>query len=196
LGDNIFYKTADGGASWAADTLPFNDMVMFMSSVEGFSEGFIFTTHSEDYTNNVYFTPDFFNTVVLIQSGMTLNGPIRFKDAATGWLGGLAMPTNDIFYFTDVLTSVSNAGKTPEKLAIIPNPSSGEALVKIPASLDSKSLRLLIIDMNGKIMEKRAITNSTGWTKLNAAGYANGNYFVEILSGNRFIAREIWVVNH
>jgi hypothetical protein len=196
LGDNIFYKTADGGVSWVVDTLPFNDMVMFMSSVQGFSEGFIFTTHSEDYSDNVYFTPDFFNTVILIQSGMTLNGTIRFKDAATGWLGGLAMPTNDIFYFTDVLTSVSDAVKTPEKLAIIPNPSSGEALVKIPASLDSKSLRLVIIDMNGKILEQHAITCSTGWTKLNAAGYANGNYIVEILSEDRPVASQQWIVNH
>ena len=127
---------------------------------------------------------------------MDLNGPVSFSDAETGWLTGSGTATDDIYYYTDVLTSVFAAAKTPEKLSIIPNPSATEALVKLPSSLDSKSVQMLIIDMNGKVLEQHAIASSTGWTKLNAGEYANGNYIVELVSGNQLVVSEKWVVNH
>lgn len=78
----------------------------------------------------------------------------------------------------------------------LPKSSSYEALIKIPASLDSKSLQLLVINMSGKQEDVLNIPGSTGWTKLNASNYPNGVYLIEILSGNRIVAQERWVVNH
>ena len=193
---NRIYKTTDGGTSWVKDSIPLNESVIFVSPVSGFNEGFVFTTTPDNILTDVYFTPDFFHTVVFIQSGMDLNGPVSFSDAETGWLTGSGTATDDIYYYTDVLTSVFAAAKTPEKLSIIPNPSATEALVKLPSSLDSKSVQMLIIDMNGKVLEQHAIASSTGWTKLNAGEYANGNYIVELVSGNQLVVSEKWVVNH
>ena len=80
--------------------------------------------------------------------------------------------------------------------SIIPNPSSADALLKLPSSLDSKSLQLRVIDMAGKELERRIIASSTGWTKLNASGYASGTYLIEIVSGEQLVAHERWIVNH
>jgi hypothetical protein len=197
MNGNILYKTTDGGNSCVADTLPFNDVLLFISPVPGLKDAFMFTAMPDNFSANVYYTPDFFNTVVTIESGMTnINGDIHFKDATTGWLGGSGNETNDIYYYDDILTSVSDAVKTPDKLSVMPNPASQDALVKLPASFDSKPLELRITDINGKEIENHIIVSSTGWTKINAASYSNGIYIIEILSGNQVVACERWIVNH
>jgi len=193
---NIIYKTTNGGASWVKDTVPVNDVLLYISVVPGFNEGFIFTTSPDNVTADVYFTPDFFHTTVLIQSGIKTFGTISFKDATTGWLTGPGTPTNDVYYYTDVLTAVSGAVKTPENLSIMPNPTVNEALVKLPGSLNSKPLELRISDIAGREIERRFIASSTGWTNLNASGYMNGMYLVGIFSGDHRVACQRWIVNH
>jgi hypothetical protein len=193
---NIIYKSTNGGASWIKDTIPVNDVLLIISAVPGFNEGFIFTTTPDNVTVDVYFTPDFFHSTLLIQSGIEAFRTISFKDATTGWLTGSGNPTNDIYYYTEVLTSVSGAVKTPENLSIMPNPTVNEALVKLPGSLNSKPLELRICDITGREIERRFIASSTGWTNLSASGYVNGMYLVGIFSGDHRVACQRWIVCH
>ncbi len=189
-----FYRTSDGGSTWAIDSLPNGDVVWNADGVNGLDGGLVISSW-DSITGfvKVYFTPDFFSTLIVLDSNLNANANgIRFSDPQTGWLAG----NSNILKYNGILTSVYEAANSPERLSIMPNPSSYEALIKIPASLDSKSLQLLVINMSGKQEEVLNIPGSTGWTKLNASNYPNGVYLIEILSGNRIVAQERWVVNH
>jgi hypothetical protein len=194
-----FYLTSDGGNTWIADSLPDeNKFVVGMSSVIGFDGGFVLGV--KDTINNlitVMFTPDFFSTTIVLDSNLQADPwALRFKDATTGWLGGSGEDTNSIFKFNGLLTSISTAAKSHEKLAIMPNPTSTEALVKLPGLNETGDLSLMIYDYAGKLLENRKFENSTGWTKLNATAYNNGVYVVQVVSGDRMIASTKWVVKH
>jgi hypothetical protein len=194
-----FYLTSDGGNTWSQDSMPVNGkFIAGMSSVGGIDGGFIvLITDTTDFLITALFTPDFFSTSVVIDSNLVADAwGIRFKDAETGWLSGNGLDTNGILKFTGLLTSVKTAAKSPEKLAIMPNPTSTEALVKLPGMNEQGDLTLMIYDVAGKLLENRKIENNTGWAKLNASASSNGVYVVQAVSGNRIIGQTKWVVQH
>ncbi len=194
-----FYKTSDGGNTWAKDSLSGNDLpVIGVSHVEGFDGGFIMGlwVYPDDKAT-LLFTPDFFTTTVIIDSNLAANpNGVHFKDATIGWISGLGTDTNAILKYNGLLTSISSAAKSSEKLVIIPNPTSTEALVKLPGLNEQRDLRLMIFDASGKLCEDRPAGSSTGWTKLNASAYKSGVYVLQVVSGDRMIANTKWVVKH
>jgi photosystem II stability/assembly factor-like uncharacterized protein len=194
-----FYRTSDGGNTWVLDSLSINNMVYVgMSSVPGFDGGYVVATNDTTYySTTVLFTPDFFSTIIILDSNLQANPlGIKFKDAMTGWLEGDGSDTNAILKYSGMLTSIRNAAKSPEKLAIMPNPTSTEALVKLPAFNKQGNLMLRIYDAAGTLRESKLVSSSTDWTKLNASVYQSGVYILKLVSGNRVIAREKWVVQH
>lgn len=194
-----FYYTSDGGSTWSTDSTTFTEPAwMGMSAVPGFDGGFVMATNDTSfYSTKVLFTPDFFNTVVVIDSNLqSVPYGIKFKDEMTGWLEGNGSDTIAMLKYSGLLTSVSEAVKTSGKLAILPNPTSMEALVKLPGLSKEGGQRLMIYDMAGNLLEKRQIESTTGWTKLNASAYSNGVYVVLVVSGDRVIAGTKWVVKH
>lgn len=194
-----FYVTSDGGNTWSQDSMAVNgEFIAGMSSVKGIDGGFIvLTTDTTDYLLTAWFTPDFFSTRVAIDSNLSADAwGIRFKDAETGWLSGNGLDTNGIFKFSGLLTTVSEAVKSPETMAIMPNPTSTEALLKLPGTHEQGDLTLMIYDITGKLHENRKIENTTGWTKLSASGYGNGVFTVQVVSDNRIMATTKWVVKH
>ena len=194
-----FYVTSDGGNTWSQDWIAINnEFIAGMSSVDGMDGGFVFlTTDTTDYLITARFTPDFFSTSVVIDSNLSADAwGLRFKDSETGWLSGNGLDTNGIMKFTGLLTAVSEAAKSPEKLAIMPNPTSTEALVKLPGMNEQGDFTLMIYDVTGKLRENRKIQTRTGWAKLSASAYANGLYTVQVVSGDRIMASTKWVVKH
>jgi len=194
-----FYKTDDGGDTWAADTLPPGYTLWNADAVNGFNKGF--AVGAEDSTTHlikIFFTPDFFNTLMVVDSNLHANPyyGMRFSDPQSVWLCGPGSETNDILKYNGVITSLRRSLKSPKEISIMPNPTSSQALLKIPVNIDSKPFNIRILDLNGREIERQTISNSTGWTKLNASGYPNGIYIVEIESGNARLARERWIVKH
>jgi len=166
--------------------------------VGGFDGGFVVGTNdTAGYSTTVYFTPDFFNTMVVIGSDLeAIPWGIKFKDSSTGWLEGTGSDTAAIFKFTELLTSARNAFLAPEKLAIMPNPTSGEALLKLPGLEEQGNFVLMIYDAAGTLREKRSVRRDTGWAKLDASLFSNGVYLLNVISGNRVVASSRWVVQH
>jgi len=185
--------TTDGGITWDTASFPAGYTIQDMSRVPGFEAGFVVTAYRTGMT--VYFTPDLFNTLQVIQSSILSNGAVEFYDAATGWLGGGESGTNEIYKYTGLLTSANEILNPERKLSIFPNPSISEAIVKFPAYSDSKHLELRITDLNGKLIDKYLL-NPSGLSKLNATNYENGLYFLEVFEGNDFVTRVKWVVIH
>ncbi len=194
-----FYLTTDGGSTWTADSLSSTDeFIVGMTSVKGFDGGYVIAiSDTIDFAVTLLFTPDFFYTTVVIDTNMEADPwALRFKDASTGWIGGEGADTNSIFKYTGLLTSIGEAAKSPDKLAILPNPTSTEALVKFPALHGTGDLTLMIYNLAGVLLEKRPVESTAGWTKLNASAYGNGVYVVQVVSGDRVIADTKWVVQH
>jgi hypothetical protein len=194
-----FYRTSDGGSTWTLDSISIGDLpYMGMSAVPGIDGGFVVSLNGYTfYSTKILFTPDFFSTIVVIDSN--LNGipwGIKFNNASTGWLEGNGTDSLAIWKYTGLLTSVSNALKTPEKLTILPNPTSAEALVKLPEINERDGLRIIIYSATGQVCEDKPVGSTTGWSKLNASAYSNGVYIVQVISGDRMIAQTKWVVQH
>jgi hypothetical protein len=198
-GKKSLYRTSDGGENWTIDSLSV-DLKSWsgVSAVGGFDGGFAVATNAlEGYSTSVLFTPDFFSTIIVVDSNLeSIPWGIKFKDATTGWLEGIGADENAIFKYNGLLTSIFNIAKSPEKLAIVPNPTSTEALVKLPGMDQQGDFILMIYDGSGKLRDSRSVESNTGWTNLNASAYGNGVYVVEIVSGNRLIASTKWIVQH
>lgn len=198
-GKKPFYFTSDGGDNWTIDSLSLNlESYTGLSSVAGFDGGFVVGTNGPSgYSTSVLFTPDFFSTIVLLDSNLqAIPWGLKFGDAATGWLEGTGSNLNAVYKFNGLLTSISNLAKSAEKLAILPNPSSAEALVKLPSLNDMSDVSIMIYDMAGKLRDTRPVESRTGWSKLNASDYSNGVYVVKVVAGNHMIASTKWVVQH
>jgi hypothetical protein len=198
-GKKPIYRTSDGGDSWILDSLSIDiDDWSGLSSVPGFDGGFVLTTNDlEGYSTKISFTPDFFSTIIVIDSNLHANPwGIKFEDATTGWLEGDGSDSNAIFKYNGLLTSITNVARSPEKLAIIPNPTSNEALVKLPVLNEQGNLSLMIYNAAGKLCETRQVDSNTGWTKLNASAFTNGVYILQVVSDNRLIASTKWIVQH
>jgi hypothetical protein len=198
-GKKPFYYTSDGGDNWALDSLSLNlESYTGVSSVAGFDGGFVVGTNGPNgYSTSVFFTPDFFSTIAVLDSNLqAIPWGLKFRDAATGWLEGTGSNSNAVYKFNGLLTSISNLAKSAEKLAIIPNPTSAEALIKLPINNEQGDLSLVIYNMAGTLCEKRPVESSTGWSKLNAVSYTSGVYVVNVVSSNRLIASTKWVVQH
>jgi photosystem II stability/assembly factor-like uncharacterized protein len=196
-----FYRTNDGGNTWTVDSVTFtSDIYFFMSSVPGFDGGFVVATNaapSGTYDTKVLFTPDFFNTIVVLDSNLQANPwGIKFNDASTGWMEGNGSNAIAMHKFSGLLTSVSEAAKSTDKLSIMPNPTANEALVRLPEMHEKNDLRLMVYDLAGRLHDNIELANTSGWAKLDASGYNNGNYIVQVLSGDRIMASTKWVVKH
>lgn len=192
-GTSPLVVTNDGGVTWDTVSFPAGYKIQDMSRVPGLEGGFVVTAY-QTTGMRVYFTPDLFNTLIILQSSILSTGAVEFHDAATGWLGGGESGTNEIYKFTWVLNT--EGGRVDQKkLSILPNPTSGQAIVKLPEGPDFKDFEIRIMDMTGKLVVRYPL-HDRHYCHLDASLLANGIYLVVLYSGNTVLARERWVVNH
>jgi len=185
--------TTDGGITWDTVSFPAGYYIQDMSRVPGLEGAFVVTAYKTGGMR-VYFTPDLFNTLVILQSSIMSNGAVEFYDVATGWLGGGESGTNEIYKFTWVLNAGADRAEQ-KKLSILPNPSSGQALLRLPDGLDSKDIEIRITDMTGKVVTHYPV-RERDYCQLDASLLSSGVYVVALYSGNTVLARERWVVSH
>jgi photosystem II stability/assembly factor-like uncharacterized protein len=191
---NEFYKTTDGGITWNFNSVTANITFGSTSRVPGIYGGYVATSYDTS-SMAVYFTPDFFNTIIEIDSNIHNASFINFKSPTTGWIGGSYNPHNNIHKFIGTLTSVEEKNKGNATIQIIPNPTNQEALIKFPQDFISVNIRLKILDITGKIIFEENVSTSTGWITLDASSYRSGVYIVELLSSNG-INSQRWIVQH
>jgi photosystem II stability/assembly factor-like uncharacterized protein len=201
---SIFFRTQDGGTTWTADSIDANYSIGHIAAVPGLDGAFIFTVFdAATFTNeSVWYTPDLFNTIEVIDSNVMQSpwanvpapGALSFFNASTGWLCGNGNSPDYIYKFNDVLTSTSRHQSNLKDLGIFPNPSTANALVRLPAGVTS-DLLLRIVDLTGKVVGEKSV-DSQPQTLLDASRYSNGIYIVELYSGNSVVARQKWVVQH
>jgi hypothetical protein len=185
--------TNDGGVTWDSVSFPDGYYIQDMSRVPGWEGGFVITAYKTTGIR-VYFTPDMFSTLLVLEPSIMSNGAVEFYDVATGWLGGGESGTNQIFKFIWVLHSGGEQAGQPQ-LTILPNPSSGQAIVRLPSGPDSREMEIRITDMAGKTVGRYPLQNGD-FCNLDASMLANGVYVVVLYDGNSILARERWVVSH
>lgn len=183
--------TYDGGVTWDSVALPSGYYLMNMSNVGGFDGGFVFTGWKN--STDVFFTPDMFNHNNEIGSNLMSIGSVDFEDANTGWIGGGESGTNEILKFMGVLTSMNSLTQPQAGFSVIPNPSSGEVLIRLPDV--SNALALKITDLSGRLIEDYP-SMASEYMQLDASGFRAGVYLIQLMSGNRIVSCTKWVIKH
>ena len=190
-------RSYDEGANWAKVTLPGNLSIFSASPVEGFSEGFIFASPTTDpKAYDIYFTPDLFNSVVLLKSNLPTYGFLRFKDAATGWISGAGTTQDNIYRFNGLLNAVEQANSNTQQLSVIPNPGVGKVLVKLPGDPSMTWGTLRIYSISGKLTKEQKVAQSRSWLSLDATEFENGMYVVEFTNERGEKSSLRWIVEH
>ncbi len=196
---NYFFRTSDGGTTWVKDSIEVNGLpIASASAVDGFDGGFVMGFFNQsNNTGTLLFTPDFFANTIVLDSNLALDPfYFQYQNATTGWVCGQGTNTNSIWKYNGLLSSISNAARSPEKLVIVPNPSTTEALVKLPGLNDMDDMQLMIYDATGRLYENRPINPGSGWTKLNATAYKSGVYLIKVFKGDQMVASTKWIVQH
>ena len=170
-----------------------------ISSVPGIFEGFVIAA-SDTLTwgvhTYIYYTDDFFNTLTILDSVIGSSNYIYFKDASTGWLSGLYLPDNNIFKFNGVLTSIRDKPIIQENIIITPNPTRQSSLLTFPSEFLDERKILRVFAVSGKLMKEYTLTANVKSIELNAAGYSNGVYIIELISNTGLNKINRWVVIH
>jgi photosystem II stability/assembly factor-like uncharacterized protein len=191
---NPLVVTNDGGVSWDTVSFPNGYTIMDMSRVPGLAGGFVVTAYKAGMS--VYFTPDMFNTLQVLESGIISIGSVEFYDASTGWLGGGESGNNEIFKYAGILNGAQEKMKERGRLTILPNPSVAEALIRLQSDGAARSLELCVTDMAGMVIYREFIRSANKWVTLNSSIFPNGIYLVTVLEGKDILGRGKWVVNH
>lgn len=189
---NQLVVTNDGGVTWDPVSFPANYYIMDMSRIPGWEGAFVITGFTSGM--RVFFTPDMFNTLQVLQPNIISNGAIEFYDAATGWLGGGETGFNEIYKFVYVLNADDQAGEPQKELSIYPNPSGGQSLLAIPKDLGVEKLEIWITDISGRVVNHYPVFNRD-YLLLDASIMNNGVYMITLLTGKTTLARERWIVS-
>jgi hypothetical protein len=189
-----FFVTTDGGATWTAKTFKPGYMIMNMSRVNGFEEGYVLTAWKN--TTSVHFTPDMFQTSQVLTSSIVSSGALDFLDASTGWLSGGESGNNEIYKYTGILTAPDKYQPERVKLAIMPNPTSGLARVLLPTHLSGTDCELWIYHLTGALALSMPVPATGNGVWLDGSGLENGLYLVRLIAGGRDASSCRWVVAH
>jgi len=196
---NIYFVTTDGGLTWTQQSLASRYYIRNFSRVPNVNGGVVISVYDNGSPTSaaVLYTPDFFNTLTIIQTGLASTGESVFLNNKSGWLAGDGNYNSSLYKFIGYLpVGVSETAGNNPLLQVIPNPSSAEAIIKVPSSFTGVAGTLRILDITGKEMELRSIPSSASYLQLDAGKYSNGIYIIQLTSDSGASAVCRWTVCH
>ena len=144
----------------------------------------------------IYYTDDFFTTLNAIDSVTHSNNRIFFKDAGTGWLGGINLPDSSILKFTGVLTSTGFSPGETVHIKITPNPSSSTTLLTLPTEVINDSKTVKVFNVSGSLIRDFILSSKVNNIVLNASDYPDGVYIIQVISNRGPIMNTRWMIMH
>jgi hypothetical protein len=191
--------TTDGGLTWTQQSLATRYSIRNFSRVPGVNGGMVVSAYDAGggVSTTVLYTPDFFNTLSVVQTGILSTGESDFYNNRSGWLAGDGNYTSSIYKFTSNLPVgiQETTGEIPQ-IMVYPNPSSAEAIIQVPANFIQKDLILRICDIRGKIIENSVVTAASNYIQLNAEKYSDGIYIIQMTGDDGVSAVCRWTVCH
>ena len=106
------------------------------------------------------------------------------------------MPDSSILKFTDVLTSIRDKHMVQGDIIITPNPTCQSSLLTFPSEFINENKILRVFTVSGKLIKEYTLPANVKSIELNAAGYSNGVYAVELISDSGLNKITRWVVIH
>lgn len=204
--NGVFFKSAmnggikissDGGQTWTDITIQGSNSIISASPVAGWPAGFIYSTPtSVPGMVDVYFTPDHFNTNLLVSQGIASIGHLSFLNASTGWLSGAGTETFDIYKYDGLLTAINDTRKDDTHMNIIPNPSRNSAMVWLGRGNGPGPGNISVFDVSGRMVYRKIVAAESEWTDLDASSFSNGFYEVVYISGIGESQTLRWIVQH
>jgi hypothetical protein len=196
---NTYFMTTDGGLTWTQQSLATRYSIRNFSRVPGVNGGMVVSAYDAGggVSTTVLYTPDFFNTLSVVQTGILSTGESDFYNNRSGWLAGDGNYTSSIYKFTSNLPVgiQETTGEIPQ-IMVYPNPSSAEAIIQVPANFIQKDLILRICDIRGKIIENSVVTAASNYIQLNAEKYSDGIYIIQMTGDDGVSAVCRWTVCH
>ena len=86
-------------------------------------------------------------------------------------------------------SAVANVYASAPQLGIYPNPTNGEFLVSIPQNDAVSSHSVVLFDMNGRVLSSQEVSSNE--VRMDLSEYANGVYFIKIISGETVITEKV-----
>jgi len=191
--------TNDGGLTWTQQSLAARYYIRNFSRVPGVNGGMIISAYDNGgpTTTDILYTPDFFNTLTIIQTGLSSDGESCFYNNHSGWLSGDGNYNTSIYKFTGNLpVGVQKITGELSQMRVYPNPSSAEAILKVSSTSSASSGTIRIFDITGKEMETRNFLSSVPYIQLNAGNYSNGIYIIQMTGDDGVSSVCRWTVCH
>ena len=196
---NTYFVTNDGGLTWTQQSLAARYYIRNFSRVPGVNGGMIISAYDNGgpTTTDILYTPDFFNTLTIIQTGLSSDGESCFYNNHSGWLSGDGNYNTSIYKFTGNLpVGVQKITGELSQMRVYPNPSSAEAILKVSSTSSASSGTIRIFDITGKEMETRNFLSSVPYIQLNAGNYSNGIYIIQMTGDDGVSSVCRWTVCH
>ena len=196
---NTYFMTNDGGLSWTLKSLPQNYAIQSFSRVPGVDGGMIvaaYDSSQHDYTT-VLFTSDFFTTTRVVQTELSSEGESTFLSSKSGWLSGRNRQNDNIYKFTgDLIAGTSGPYGDKEQFQVYPNPSSSEAILKLPGFVNGSACTIKVLDITGKELDRIIVTSVSPYIHLNASNYPDGIYLIQLIRNDATLAVSRWAILH
>jgi hypothetical protein len=187
---NVYYMTLDGGQTWTEKTMGAQYFFRNFSKVPGTESAMVIGTY--DSTNNykatIFFTPDFLDQTVVIQSGISSTGEMSFINSTSGWLAGPGSQSNNIYKFSGDLWSFVGIQTKADHNEMQVYPSPAKDFLTVTVSRFSANDRLTVMDLFGRVVFTQPILASK--TKIDISELGRGVYFVKAGKQVRKIVKE------
>ena len=193
-----YWISNDGGTSWTKKSLSPNLKIRYISKVNGLDGGFFISAYDQNHSGmvSVLFTPDFFSTIVMVDSLLLSTGESNFLNSSVGWMAGPGRPNNNIYKYTSIPSSTNSQILENGILSIFPNPSSSAALLKLPLNKSNQTRNLQVFDIKEKLILEKTLEPKLTWTSLQTGELKNGLYFVKIFFDGKMIGAQKWIIIH
>lgn len=103
---------------------------------------------------------------------------------------------NDIYKFDGLLTAINDARQDNNHLTILPNPTTGTALVRLPGNIGTGNGKISVFNMSAQMVFSKPTEAGSEWSNLDAATLCNGIYVVVYTNGIGELQHQRWVVKH
>jgi hypothetical protein len=95
-------------------------------------------------------------------------------------------------YPDEIFSSVAELSSNPDKLRVMPNPASNDALVMIELGNNTQQAVLNVIDISGRLVHSEMVL-SNSQRQLDLSNLVDGIYFIEVVCENKKYTTKLMV---
>lgn len=191
------FKTADGGVTWSAITLPISEPYHFYGApgcVKGTPNivAGVYTNPPVLGKNQTWLSTDRGDTWKQISDGEIIGWP-TFYSPTVGWAGewGETHPTRVFSYSGSPLVGLFRANQLDVTVSLSPNPAAEMLRLEV-RGLDAGDYWLLLNDAQGRLVQKTIVTTAADISQsLDLSGLPGGVFNLTITGATGMVTKQV-----